>query len=76
MNNTVRKELKVTPIEEMGLSSRSVNGLHRDGIKYVSELADVSRDYLLLIRNIGEKSADEIVEKAKELFGIQIPDTM
>ena len=49
------------PIEELGLSVRSYNCLHGKGIKNVSELFNYTKEDLLQIRNMGEKSADEIM---------------
>lgn len=50
-------------IDVIGLSVRSTNALHRKGIHYVEDLLNYDRDMLSTIRNLGEKSINDIVEK-------------
>ncbi|MDR3258027.1 MAG: DNA-directed RNA polymerase subunit alpha [Fusobacteriaceae bacterium] len=54
-------------IEELDLTVRSFNCLKKAGIEEVSQLAKLSLNELLKIRNLGRKSLDEILEKMKEL---------
>jgi len=57
------------PIEELNLSMRAFNCLKRAGIKYVGEvLAKLSKgqNEILAIRNFGQKSLDELLEKLQE----------
>ena len=51
-----------TPIYELGLPLRAVNALRRSNIISVEELAATSLQQLHKIRNMGQKTIDEIVE--------------
>lgn len=52
-----------TPIEELELSLRTLNCLRRAGITKVGELLEKSEEELLMLRNFGQKSLDEVKEK-------------
>jgi hypothetical protein len=54
-------------IEELDLTVRSFNCLKKAGIEDVSQLASLSLNELLKIKNLGKKSLDEILEKMKDL---------
>lgn len=54
------------PIEELGLSVRSYNGIKQHGINTVSELCGLTEQELVETRNLGAKSADEIISKLYE----------
>lgn len=57
------------PIEELDLSVRVFNSLKRTGITTIGdvlEMLDRGPDAMLAIRNFGEKSLDELVDKLKE----------
>lgn len=57
------------PIEELDLSVRVFNSLKRTGITSVGDVLDMlhrGKDAMLAIRNFGEKSLDELVEKLQE----------
>ena len=57
------------PIEELDLSVRVFNSLKRTGITTVGDVLDMlarGPDAMLAIRNFGEKSLDELVEKLKD----------
>lgn len=57
------------PIEELDLSVRVFNSLKRTGITTVRDVLDMLNrgpDAMLAIRNFGEKSLDELVQKLKE----------
>jgi DNA-directed RNA polymerase subunit alpha len=58
------------PIEDLGLSGRSYNCLRNANIKKVGELVDYSPEQLMGLKNFGEKSLTEIVDKlaAMELY--------
>ncbi len=56
-----------TKIEELDLTVRSFNCLKKAGIEEVGQLARLSMNDLLKIKNLGRKSLDEILEKMKEL---------
>lgn len=62
-------ELHVRPIEELDLSVRVFNSLKRTGITTVGDVLDMldrGPDAMLAIRNFGEKSLDELVERLRE----------
>ena len=50
------------PIEQLELSSRTLNCLKRAGINVVGEVLERTRSELLEIRNFGEKSFSELME--------------
>jgi DNA-directed RNA polymerase subunit alpha len=57
------------PIEELDLSVRVFNSLKRTGITSVGDVIDMLQrgpDAMLAIRNFGEKSLDELIDKLKE----------
>ncbi len=63
------RELYDKPIEELDLSVRVFNSLKRTGITTVGDVLDMldrGPDAMLAIRNFGEKSLDELVDKLKE----------
>ena len=60
---TVKEKMKETQIEALNLSQRSYNALKRLNITTVSELSSFSYDDLIIIRNLGEKSVREIIDK-------------
>jgi DNA-directed RNA polymerase subunit alpha len=67
--NGKRPDLYVRPIEELDLSVRVFNSLKRTGITTVGDVLDMlerGQDAMLAIRNFGEKSLDELVEKLQE----------
>ncbi|NLW45490.1 MAG: DNA-directed RNA polymerase subunit alpha [Syntrophomonadaceae bacterium] len=55
------------PIEELELSVRASNGLKRANINTVGDLVQRTREEMAKIRNLGQKSLDEIESKLKEL---------
>lgn len=63
------KPLYDKPIEELDLSVRVFNSLKRTGITSVGDVIDMLQrgsDAMLAIRNFGEKSLDELIEKLRE----------
>ena len=56
-----------TPIEQLDLSVRSYNCLKRAGIHVVRELIEKSEAEMLKVRNLGQKSLDEVKKKLEEL---------
>lgn len=54
-------------IEELDLTVRSFNCLKKAGIEDVSQLANLTMNELLKIKNLGKKSLEEILEKMKDL---------
>lgn len=55
------------PIEELKLSVRAHNCLKRSGLMVVGQILEKSDDELLTLRNFGEKSYIELIEKLHEL---------
>lgn len=56
-------------IEELDLSVRVFNSLKRTGITTIGDVLDMlerGQDAMLAIRNFGEKSLDELIDKLKE----------
>lgn len=65
----VSREMYDTPIEQLDLSVRVFNSLKRTGITSVGEVLEMLErgpDAMLAIRNFGEKSLDELVERLRE----------
>ena len=56
-----------TPIEQLDLSVRWYNCLKRAGIHVVRELIEKSEAEMLKVRNLGQKSLDEVKKKLEEL---------
>ena len=67
-----RKILQMT-IEEMDLSVRSYNCLKRFGIHTVEDLTQKTEEDMRKVRNLGNKSIDEIVAKL-EGYGLSLKD--
>lgn len=69
LQNSKRSQLHDKMIEELDLSVRVFNSLKRTGITTIGdvlEMLDRGSDAMLAIRNFGEKSLDELVEKLRE----------
>ena len=60
------KEVYDMPLDQLGLSTRVFNALRRAGVKNVGEVMEMldegGEDALLAVRNVGDKSLDEIKE--------------
>ncbi len=54
-------------IEDLDLSVRSYNCLKRAGIHTVEDLTKKSVDDMLKVRNLGQKSLDEVIKKLQDL---------
>ena len=50
------------PVEQLDLSSRTLNSLKRAGVNVVGEVLERTKNELLEIRNFGEKSYSELME--------------
>ena len=59
------------PIEALELSLRTYNALKNAGLETVGELRNMTRKQLLNVKNLGDKSVDEIEERLKE-YGIEL----
>jgi DNA-directed RNA polymerase subunit alpha len=60
-------------IEELDLTVRSFNCLKREGINTLAQLVNLTEHQLMNIRNFGQKSVDEVLEKLVER-GLQLKD--
>jgi DNA-directed RNA polymerase subunit alpha len=68
-NGGKRPDLYNKLIEELDLSVRVFNSLKRTGITTIGDVLDMldrGQDAMLAIRNFGEKSLDELIEKLRE----------
>lgn len=54
------------PIESLGLSTRSLNGLKRFGIQTVEQLLENTEQQILDVPNLGAKSIEDIKERLAE----------
>lgn len=64
--NTSNDENDMTSIEELELSVRSYNCLRRAGVHTIGQLRSMTYEDLSKVRNLGKKSADEIMAKLEE----------
>ncbi|URL60710.1 DNA-directed RNA polymerase subunit alpha [uncultured bacterium] len=64
---THQEKLLGKPIEELDLSVRSYNCLKRAGINTVQELTNKSESDMMKVRNLGQKSLDEVKNKLNNL---------
>ena len=56
------RDLLGKPIDDCGLSVRSINSLKNSGISTLADLVRYSEDELLKVKNVGEKALGEIAE--------------
>jgi DNA-directed RNA polymerase subunit alpha len=63
----ISDELFNMPVEQLNLSVRTMNCLRRGGIATVGELAGKTEKDLMALRNFGQKSKQEIVDRLGEL---------
>lgn len=54
------------PVENLGLSVRSLNCLKRAGVRTVGDLRNYTEEDVMKLKNFGQKSLDEINEKLAE----------
>ncbi|HET7480989.1 MAG TPA: DNA-directed RNA polymerase subunit alpha [Rubrobacteraceae bacterium] len=59
------------PVEDLELTVRSYNCLKREGVDTIGQLATMTEEELMNIRNLGMKSVDEIRSKLSE-YGYQM----
>jgi DNA-directed RNA polymerase subunit alpha len=62
----VRSDFSAQPVDDLDLPVRVVNALKKGGYKNISDLSSVSIADLVKVKNIGEKSAEDIIKKAKK----------
>jgi DNA-directed RNA polymerase subunit alpha len=69
INGRLTSEVFDTPIENLDLSVRVFNSLKRAGITTVGEVLELlekGEDAIMSIRNFGEKSLDELIQKMSD----------
>ena len=69
-SKTEERLLDIT-IEELDLSIRTFNCLKRYGIKTVRDLASMTEDDLMKVRNLGRKCVEEVLRKLSNI-GIEL----
>lgn len=57
---------KVMAIEELPVSNRAINALKKFGLKTITDLAKMSDDQIVDIKNLGEKSVEELMSVLKK----------
>jgi DNA-directed RNA polymerase subunit alpha len=66
------------PIDDFGLSVRSLNSLKNSNIRTLKDLVEFSEDDLLKVKNVGEKALSEIAELLQREglnFGMSFEET-
>ena len=59
-------DVRAISINDIGLSVRASNGLHRAGVNTVGKMLAQTWESLTAVRNLGKKSVDEILQKIEE----------
>lgn len=59
-------------LEDLELSVRSFTCLRKAGISTAGQIADMTWEDLLNVRNLGKRAATEVVEKMRKYTGIEI----
>jgi DNA-directed RNA polymerase subunit alpha len=62
----ISPEMYSVPVEQLELSSRTLNCLKRAGLDQVGHILELKPDDLLEIRNFGEKSLHELYDRLRE----------
>ncbi len=62
----ISPEMYSVPVEQLDLSSRTLNCLKRAGLDQVGHILEMKPDDLLEIRNFGEKSLHELYDRLRE----------
>jgi len=57
------ENFKNMPIEELNISVRTYNCLKHNGISTVGDLSAMTKQELMRVRNLGERSYDELLSK-------------
>ena len=71
------RDLLAKPIDDCGLSVRSINSLKNSGISTLADLVRYSEDELLKVKNVGEKALSEIAEMLQReglSFGMKLEE--
>jgi hypothetical protein len=68
IERAIVSKMPIAELEPLGIDERDTNALEKHaGVYLVEDLLDWSRDDLKLIPNIGDKSADKIINAVKSL---------
>ncbi len=71
----IPEELYNMPVEQLNLSVRTMNCLRRGGIATVGELVSKEEKELMALRNFGQKSKQELLDRLAELgLSLASPD--
>ena len=65
------KPIEMTPLEALGLSTKSYNCLARAGINTLGDITKMYLYELKKIRNLGNKSLSEVLETLKK-YGVKL----
>jgi DNA-directed RNA polymerase subunit alpha len=71
------RDLLAKPIDDCGLSVRSINSLKNSSISTLGDLVRYSEDDMLKVKNVGEKALKEIAEMLQHeglAFGMSVED--
>ena len=71
------RDLLAKPIDDCGLSVRSINSLKNSSISTLGDLVQYSEDDMLKVKNVGEKALKEIAEMLQReglSFGMHVAD--
>src|SRR5690606_39843990 len=74
--DSLRQRLE-RPIDDLGLSVRSLNSLKNSHIRTLRDLVTFSTDELLKVKNVGDKALQEIAELLQKLelnFGMEFEE--
>jgi DNA-directed RNA polymerase subunit alpha len=66
-HRAISEELYNMPVEQLNLSVRTMNCLRRGGIATMGELANKTEKDLMELRNFGQKSKQEILDRLEAL---------
>ncbi len=69
--SAIAEELFNTPVEQLNLSIRTLNCLRRGGITTLGEVASKTEKELMALRNFGQKSKQEVIERLQE-YGLSL----
>ena len=66
--------VKLLSIDDIGLSNRVRNALHREKIHLVGEMLECTEESLMQMKNLGIKSVEEILTKIEEYKNLEITE--
>ena len=69
-------DVKLKSIDDIGLSNRSSNALHRAGVHTVGDMLKYNEESLLKIRNLGGKSKEGIIQKIEKYSKLDSDDSI